>query len=151
MTNKRIRKKSYRGEFREFGFHLYWTFKKAVGSEDFLDALINHIEKTGLSFGGGHRDRVGSGFITHCSKPWSHKGRCLSEMGEGHREVVDNFFKGRPEVLHYAIGPLEDANHYSGPKVELKLLTTLIESHGDIQEEDLLNQFKKELDWFNNS
>lgn len=101
---KRLRKKRRVGEFQEFGFEVHIKLKDildTITSDRFLDDFIfQAIEANGLLFGGGGRDDTWEGFVT------------LNRRGSTtqlHQDQIRNWLSGRPEVLEFKIGDLQDA------------------------------------------
>jgi uncharacterized protein YggL (DUF469 family) len=102
--NRRQRKKLRIGEFQEFGFEIYATFREAIDDKQidtFLDAfVIECVELNGLAFGGWAHKRL-SGYVTRAVHPRS--------AAETDRELVLNWLTGRNELDDLKVGELSDA------------------------------------------
>jgi uncharacterized protein YggL (DUF469 family) len=99
--SRRLRKRLYVGEFREFGFTVRFEFR---GKPDdgqlsaFFDAfIVEAIERNGLGFGGGDTE----GFVT----------AVRGSATEAHRLAVETWLGARAEVASLKVGPLVDAWH----------------------------------------
>lgn len=101
---KRIRKKTHRGEFTEFGFSIEVTFNTNLSHEDF-DSFINAfldeaVQQNYLSCGGGGDPAKVQFFVAQATK---------EAMTDADREKVSAWCKARKEVKAVTAGPLEDA------------------------------------------
>jgi len=99
--NRRLRKKLRIGEFQQLGFPIEFRLRPGLTDEvtwAFWDAFISDaIESNGLMFGGGE-----SGYVCGIDR---------TSASEKHRQVIESWLRGRPEVQSAQVGPLEDAWH----------------------------------------
>lgn len=99
--SRRLRKRLYVGEFREFGFTVRFELRGKPDDRQltaFLDAfIVEAIERNGLGFGGGDTE----GFVT----------AVRGSATEAHRLAVETWLGARAEVSALKVGPLVDAWH----------------------------------------
>jgi uncharacterized protein len=100
---KRLRKKLYKGEFKEMGFYVRFRLPEDLGEEDldvFLDRFLTEvIEAHELDFGGGGHHEW-QGFIVT-----NRRGSATEE----HRRQVDGWLGSHPQVLEHEVSELRDA------------------------------------------
>lgn len=99
----RLRKKMHKGEFKELGFDVDFSFREGLSDEDadrFFDDLIGElIVPAGLIYGGSTE-----GFVCRATP---------GSVTEDERAAVKQWLEARPELARTEIGPLVDA-WYSG-------------------------------------
>ena len=107
---KRLRKKLFKGEFREMGFYLRFRLSEEITEEQldaFLDQFLGEaIEANGLEFGGGGGRNEWQGFVA-----LNRRGSVTDE----HRQQVGRWLAEHPRVLDHEIGELRDAWYDSAP------------------------------------
>ncbi len=99
---RRLRKKRRVGEFREDCFELSFQLDPSLrphAIEEVIDAFIAMIESYGLQYGGG-------GWIE-----WSGivQGPCRGSATDADRELVLNWLREHPGIVHASAGSLRDA------------------------------------------
>lgn len=102
---KRLRKKLRVGECKELGFSVDCQLVADISEEAFglfIDAFIDQaIEANTLLFGGGGKRPCWGGFVTSAKRRGS--------ANEADRTHVQDWLKGRSEVINSTVGPLMDA------------------------------------------
>jgi len=97
---KRLRKKLYKGEFKEIGFEIKCLFSEEMPESDFdgfIDDFIDAIESKGLVFGGGGSHKISWEGVISREKRYS----CTDESD---RLFISNWMNSRKEVRDYTIG-----------------------------------------------
>ncbi|MBX3679683.1 MAG: YggL family protein [Rhodocyclaceae bacterium] len=101
--SRRLRKKLHRGEFKELGFDVDFSFREGLSEEEidrFFDDLIGElIVPANLIYGGATE-----GFVCRATP---------GSVTEEERAGVLKWLEARPELTRVEIGPLVDA-WYSG-------------------------------------
>lgn len=106
---KRVRKKLFKGEFKEMGFHIRFRFVEEMTDED-LETVLNQflteaIENNGLDFGGsGHHEWIG--FVS------------LEQRGsvtEEQRKTVADWLGAHEKVVEHDLSDLRDTWHDNRP------------------------------------
>jgi uncharacterized protein len=100
--SRRLRKKLRIGEFKELGFAVTLAFRENITKQDqndFLDGLIDEVERHGLAFGGGTE-----GYIT-----FMRRGTVTAE----HRDAIRKWLSTAPALVRFELGALEDS-YYAG-------------------------------------
>ncbi len=92
---KRLRKKTYHGEFTEWGRQLVITRNHKDGFDEFLDAFIDSIEANGCFCGGGGKEDTLDVIVE--------LGR-LSDDREARMKSIIAWLKARSDVQSWKIG-----------------------------------------------
>lgn len=124
---RRVRKKRHQGEYQELGFSFSiklkdlpkgkWDERADTVWEEFMDFLHRY----GLCWGGGFE----WGFITGCTV---RKARA-PYLHEGHRRLLEDWFRNNPEVVAYKVGPLIDAWYCSEEQLDAIEKLPYVEKH----------------------
>lgn len=97
--SRRLRKKLHRGEFKELGFDVDFSFREELTEAEidrFFDDLIGElIVPAGLIYGGSSE-----GFVCRATP---------GSVTEEERSAVRQWLEARPELRKVEIGPLVDA------------------------------------------
>jgi len=108
--NKRLRKKKFRGEFRELGFRIAFRYPSDLAvsqSNDLLDRFYSEaIEGNGMVCA-GWEDGAGWDAFATAHRPGKNVRRHGS-VTEAQREAVEKWLRNEKAILRYSVGPLED-------------------------------------------
>ncbi len=103
--NKRLRKKKLLGEFREYGFRIWFRLAAELSTDErnlLLTAfLAEAVEPHDLMFGGGGASDTWDGFIASALRRGS--------ATETHRAAVVAWFARQPRIVGYRVYRLVDA------------------------------------------
>jgi uncharacterized protein YggL (DUF469 family) len=100
--NKRLRKKTYHGEFTEWGRQFVITRNRKDGFDEFLDTFIDRIESNGCYCGGtGMEDTLD--VIVELGG--------LSDNRDGKMKRIVAWLETRPDVQLWKIGDEVDLCH----------------------------------------
>ncbi len=101
---RRLRKKYHVGEFQEFGFEIFVTFRlnlSETDSDQLYDEFIVEIEANKLLFGGGGGLGSMQGFVT-ASKNYQ-------SPNIEQREKIKNWLENHREIAGCKVGNFKDA------------------------------------------
>lgn len=100
---RRLRKKTHRGEFIEYGFNIEFTFSQKLTDDEFNDFIYQFIDDAFLSNyecgGGGNPEQV-SFWVVKC---------CGGSLTNDDRAKLEAWGKSRKEISKTVVGPLVDA------------------------------------------
>jgi uncharacterized protein YggL (DUF469 family) len=99
---KRLRKKTYRGEFVELGRQLVITRNRKDGFDEFLDAFIGTIEANGCYCGGGGMEDTFDVIVELGG---------LSDERDGRMKNITAWLTTRSDVQSWKIGDEFDLWH----------------------------------------
>ncbi len=103
--NKRLRKKKLLGEFREYGFRVWFQLARQLTTAEHnavIDAFVHDaIEAHDLMFGGGGADQTWDGFVASAL--------IRGSATEADRAAVVAWFASDPRIVGYRVYPLVDA------------------------------------------
>jgi uncharacterized protein YggL (DUF469 family) len=98
-VKKRVRKKRHLGEFREWGCELEVELHSKEEFDQFLDTLVEEVEKMSCFCGGGGSGNLLSMIVelgTENNNPASR------------RAHIKDWLKAQPSVKSFSVGPLID-------------------------------------------
>lgn len=102
---KRLRKKYHLGEFKEFGFKIFFELSDLSDNDadEFYRDFIGKIESLNLSFGGGSCSQSYQGFVSSAKE--------YSSPSEAQKEKLENWLENRSEVKRVFISEFSDGWH----------------------------------------
>ncbi len=101
---KRLRKKLYKGEFKELGFNVSFTYDAATTDDGYalLDEFIDYALSQGLCVGGyfGEDGCKASLFVVSAKR---------GSVTEDQRQAVEAWLNGTGKITSLEVGQLRDA------------------------------------------